>query len=97
MRGPQAEGKGRVDWKGPPQACGLPRGPGRCPQGDWATAKAWTPVPFGWAPYNPRADSGVGKGPSEAGPGASGPGVGPAHVLCSRGFAGELIRPAVGW
>ena len=29
-------------------------------------------------------------------PWAAGPGVGPAHVLCLRGFTGELISPAVG-
>lgn len=30
-------------------------------------------------------------------PGAPGLEVGPAHVLCLRGFAGELISPTVGW
>lgn len=42
----------------------------------------------------------MGYGPSEASPEPLSRGrreVGLAHVLCSRGFTGELISPTVGW
>lgn len=56
------------------------------------------PSSFRLGPLQPSCRLRGGQGaPLRLARGASGPGVGPARVLCSRGFAGELIRPAVGW
>lgn len=56
------------------------------------------PSALGWGGTSTSqgADSKAGWGPSEAGPGPRA-GGGAGHVLCSRGFTGELISPAVGW
>lgn len=95
QRTPKLRGRAGLDWKGPPQACRLSQS-WALPSGGLATAEAWTPV-LSAGPRQPPCRPGVGVGPlPEAGPGPPGSGVGPAHVLCSRGFAGELISPQGG-
>lgn len=60
-------------------------------------AEPWTPARLRSGPPDTLCRFKGRRGTLGGRPGASGPGVEPAHVLRVRGFTGELISPTAGW
>lgn len=105
---PRAEGKGQVQrhpegqaglwphWKAQTRPVSFLSRPGWCSQ-DGAMAEPWTPARLRSGTPDTLCRFKGRRGTLGGRPGASGPGVEPAHVLLFRGFTGELISPTAGW